>query len=182
MSSISLRPYRSEDASALHAAARESVAEMFPWLPFCHAEYSIEEARGWVAGRAALFQSGLEYSFAIVDAADRYLGGCGLNMINSVHRFANLGYWVRSSETGRRVAPAAIREIARFAFTQTDLVRLEIVCAIGNTRSQRAAEHAGAVREGVLRDRLFLHDRPVDAVMYSIARSEWIEPASPRAC
>jgi RimJ/RimL family protein N-acetyltransferase len=179
---ISLRPYRSEDASALHAAALESVADVFPWLPFCHPEYSIEEAREWIDSRAALFQNGLEYSFAIVDGTDRYLGGCGLNMINPLHRFANLGYWVRTSEMGRRVAPAAIREVARFAFTRTDLVRLEIVCAVGNTRSQRAAEHAGAAREGVLRDRLFLRDRPVDAVMYSIVRSEWMQPARPQAC
>ena len=99
-------------------------------------------------------------------------------MINRLHRFANLGYWVRSSEAGRRVAPGAIRQVARFAFTQTDLVRLEIVCAVGNTRSQRAAEHAGARREAVLRDRLFLHERPVDAVMYSITRSDWTEPSS----
>src|SRR5438067_703862 len=143
MSAISIRRYRPDDSAALHAAALESVADVFPWLPFCHAEYSIDDAREWVDGRAALFQSGTEYSFAIVGADDRYLGGCGLNMINRLHRFANLGYWVRSSETGRRVAPRAVREIARFAFTQTDLVRLEIVCAVGNTRSQRAAEHAG---------------------------------------
>jgi RimJ/RimL family protein N-acetyltransferase len=177
MSAISIRPYRPEDSSALYAAAIESVADVFPWLPFCHAEYSIEDAREWVGGRAALFQSGVEYSFAIVDADDRYLGGCGLNMINRLHRFANLGYWVRSSETGRRVAPGAIREVARFAFAQTDLVRLEIVCAFENTRSQRAAEHAGAVREGILRDRLFLHERPIDAVMYSLVRSRWTDRA-----
>lgn len=175
MAAISIRPYRPADASALHAAALESVADVFPWLPFCHADYSIEEARDWVASRAVLFQSGVEYSFAIVDSDDRYLGGCGLNMINRVHRFANLGYWVRTTEAGRRVAPAAIRETARFAFTHTDLVRLEIVCAVGNTRSQRAAEYAGALREGILRDRLFLHERSIDAVMYSIVRSGWTD-------
>jgi len=91
----------------------------------------------------------------------------------------SLGYWVRTSAAGRGVAPAAIRRLARFAFTETDLVRMEIVCAIGNTRSRRAAEKAGASREGVLRARLLLHGRPHDAVMYSIVRSAWdVQPPS----
>jgi RimJ/RimL family protein N-acetyltransferase len=63
-----------------------------------------------------------------------------------------------------------VRQLADFAFRTTDLVRLEIVCAVGNERSQRVAERAGAVREGVLRRRLVLHGEAVDAVMYSLVR------------
>jgi RimJ/RimL family protein N-acetyltransferase len=63
-----------------------------------------------------------------------------------------------------------VRLIADFAFRETDLLRLEIVCALGNVASQRVAERAGAVREGVLRHRLLLHGEPVDAVMYSLVR------------
>lgn len=170
---VLIRPYRADDAPELYAAARESREEVFRWLPWCHPEYSLDEAREWIASRGHAFSEGLEYSFAIVDGDDRYLGGCGLNMINPVHQLANLGYWVRSSAMGRGVAPAAIRRAAGFAFERTTLVRLEIVCAVGNVRSQRAAERAGAFREGVLRDRLLLHEQPVDAVMYSIVRSRW---------
>jgi RimJ/RimL family protein N-acetyltransferase len=170
---VVIRPYRSEDAAALYAAARESIDEVFPWLPWCHPAYSLDEARDWIASRPQARAEGIEYAFAIVDARGRYLGGCGINMINRIHRFANLGYWVRSSEAGRGVAPAAIRQAAAFAFGSTDLVRLEILCAVGNSRSQRAAERAGATREAVLRDRLILHGQPVDAVMYSMVRSDW---------
>jgi RimJ/RimL family protein N-acetyltransferase len=170
---VSIRPYRSGDAQELYAAARESFEEVFPWLPWCHADYTLDEAREWVASQAFAFSEGTEYSFAIVDRDGRYLGGCALNMINRLHQFANLGYWVRTSAMGRGVAPAAIRRAGAFAFEQTALLRLEIVCAIGNVRSQRAAERAGAIREGVLRDRLVLHRQPVDAVMYSIVRSTW---------
>ena len=77
---------------------------------------------------------------------------------------------MRSSAAGRGIAPAAARLAADYAFKQTALVRLEIVCAIDNLRSQRAAEKTGAVREGVLRSRLVLHGKPTDAVMYGIAR------------
>jgi RimJ/RimL family protein N-acetyltransferase len=63
---------------------------------------------------------------------------------------------------------AAQRQVAEFAFANTDPVRLEILCAVGNDPSQRVAERAGAVREGVLRHRLLLHGQPVDAFMYGL--------------
>jgi RimJ/RimL family protein N-acetyltransferase len=165
-----LRAYEPGDAQSLWEAARESAAEVFPWLAWCHAQYSMAEAAEWIRSKARLAAEGREYAFAMVGPDGRYLGGCGLNQINHNHRFANVGYWVRSSATGRGVATQAVHQLADFAFGETDLVRLEIVCAVGNVRSQRVAERAGAVREGVLKNRLLLHGQPVDAVMYSLVR------------
>jgi RimJ/RimL family protein N-acetyltransferase len=167
-----IRPYRPGDAVLLHEAALESVAEVQPWLAWCHEGYSIAEARQWVARQADLARSGSEHQFAIFDESGRFLGGCGINQVNDANRFANLGYWVRTSATGRGVAPAAVSLVAEYAFRATGLVRLEIVCAEKNTRSQRVAEKVGAVREGLLRSRLLLPAGPVDAVMYSLLRSE----------
>ena len=166
----SIRVYEPGDAQALWEAARESVGEVGQWLDWCHPQYSMAEADEWIRSRAPLVAEGLEYSFAIVGTDGRFLGGCGLNQINRIHRFANLGYWVRTSATRQGVATEAVRKVADFAFEHTDLVRLEIVCAVGNAASQRVAERAGAVREGVLRHRLLLHGQPVDAVMYSLVR------------
>jgi ribosomal-protein-serine acetyltransferase len=165
-----IRPYALEDAQALWEAARESVGEVHQWLAWCHPQYSIAEAQEWIRSRAPLAAEGREYTFAIVGTEGRFLGGCGLNQVNRIHRFGNLGYWVRTSATRHGVATEAVRQVADFAFGNTDLVRLEIVCAVGNDASQRVAKRAGAVREGVLRHRLLLHGRSVDAVMYSLVR------------
>ncbi len=170
MAACRIRPYTPEDARALWEAARESVAEVGRWLPWCHPQYSMADADEWIRSRAPLAADGREYTFAIVGADGRFLGGCGLNQINRIHRFANLGYWVRTPATRHGVATEAVRQIADFAFGNTDLVRLEIVCAVGNDASQRVAERAGAAREGVLRHRLLLRGQAVDAVMYSLVR------------
>lgn len=167
---LAIRPYVVEDAPALWAAARESQPAVFRWLEWCHPGYSLADAEWWCNSRAALTAAGQEYSFVICGPDGGFLGGCGLNQINRVHRMANLGYWVRTSATGRGVATEAVRQLRRFAFENTDLVRLEIVCAVGNQASQRVAEAAGALREGVLRSRLLLHGQPVDAVMHSLVR------------
>lgn len=170
---IEIRPYRSGDADEVCAAVLESLEALAPWLPFAHPGYGAGDAREWVERCEQAFAEGVEYQFGIRDAAGRLLGGCGLNQINPMHRMANLGYWVRSSATGRGVATAAVRRLQRFAFERTDLVRLEIVCAVANEPSQRVAMKAGAVREAVLRDRLRSGEGSTDAVMFALLRSEW---------
>src|SRR5439155_26773431 len=94
--SIIVRAYREADANALYEAARESIAEVSVWLPWCHENYSIEESREFVSSRAQAAQSEW-YSFGIFEKeSGKFLGGVGLNFINRVHQMANVGYWVRT--------------------------------------------------------------------------------------
>jgi RimJ/RimL family protein N-acetyltransferase len=167
---VAIRFYAAEDAEGLFEAARESIADVHPWLPWCHPGYALHEAKEWAAKQPELRERGEEYNFVITNAAGRFLGGCGLNQLNPLHRTANLGYWVRSSAAGQGAAPAAVAALARWAFAHTTLERLEILAATTNLRSQRVAEKAGALREGVLRRRLHVHGVAHDAVVYSLVR------------
>jgi len=164
-----IRPYRAEDASALYEAVRESISEVSPWLPWCHQKYSIEESREFIGSRELASQGGEWYSFGIFETdGGSFLGGVGINFINRVHQMANLGYWVRTSAAGRGVATAATRMAARVGFEQLGLQRIEIVAAVANVPSQRVAEKAGARREGVLRNRLLIRGKSLDAVLFSL--------------
>lgn len=168
-----IRPYCEEDASALYEAARESLPAVSRWLPWCHENYSIEESREFTSSRAVAAQGDEWHSFAIFEKdGGRFLGGVGLNFINRVHQMANLGYWVRASAAGRGVATTATRAVARFGFEQLGLQRIEIVAAVDNIPSQRVAEKAGAVREGVLRNRLLIRGEAQDAVLFSLVRED----------
>lgn len=167
-----IRPYAADDAPALFEAATESTELIYPWLPWCHPGYRIEEARAWVEQKVASFAKGEEYEFVIVSSDGRFTGGCGVNLVDRVHLRANLGYWVRASEARRGAATDAARAAAEWAFRHTDLVRLEIVASVENVASQRVAERAGAVREGILRCRILLHGRHHDAVVYSLVRPD----------
>ena len=170
---VLIRPYRAEDIGAMYEAVRESVAEVSPWLPWCHAGYTIEETTAFVMARDEAWKNDEAYAFGVFDAGSgNYLGGVGLNFINRIHQCANLGYWVRSTQTGRGVAAAATRLAARFALEQLRLQRVEILAAVGNHASQRVAEKAGATREGVLRKRLLVNGRPQDAVLYSLVAED----------
>ena len=167
---ISLRPYAVADALDVCQAVHESLNELMPWMPWCHPNYSLQDSRTWLEGQVKAFQAGTAFEFAIVSSGGRYLGGCGVNDIGQANRRGNIGYWVRTSEARRGVATAAVRLAYQWAMVNTNLIRLEILIAVGNIASQRVAEKAGAVREGTLRKRLLLHDEPHDAVMFSLIR------------
>jgi RimJ/RimL family protein N-acetyltransferase len=138
-------------------------------MPWCHDNYTLEESVEFVGAREAAWEKGEDFAFALVDeSSGAYLGGAGINQVQRQHAFANLGYWVRRSHWGKGIAVAAVREVARFAFEQLHLVRLEIVIALGNTKSVRVAEKAGAVHEGVLRNRLQIAGNFMDAHMFSL--------------
>jgi RimJ/RimL family protein N-acetyltransferase len=166
---VRIRPVRDTDIDAVFEAVRESIGEISPWLAWCHPKYSREESQAWVTSRADAWAKGVEYTFAIVDAGDsRFFGVCSLNQIHPLHRFANLGYWVRTSAAGRGVASAATLLVARFGFAELGLVRVEIVVDVANLASLRVAEKVKATREGIGRNRLVTGGRVSDAVMFSL--------------
>jgi ribosomal-protein-serine acetyltransferase len=166
---VMLRPYRLSDTDETYQAIRESLVELSPWLPFAHKDYSAKESRAWIKQRPGEWKKGNSYEFVILDHNDgSYLGGCGINQIDYNSLLANLGYWIRSSRTGHGAAPAAARLLAEWGLKALGLKRIEIKVATGNLRSQRVAEKAGATREGILRNRLFLNGKPHDAVMFSL--------------
>lgn len=166
---ILIRPYSTEDTGAVYEAVRESITEISVWMAWCHADYALEETSAFIESRAEAWQHDREYTFGIFDVSTKdFLGSTGLNFVNRVHNCANLGYWVRSSCTGRGVASAAARLVARFGLESCGFQRIEILAAIGNHPSQRAAEKAGALREAVLRKRLLVKGQPQDAVLYSL--------------
>jgi RimJ/RimL family protein N-acetyltransferase len=170
---ITIRPVSVDDTDAMFEAALASRSEVYPWLPWCHPEYTREESRTWLALAEENWANSVEYPFSIVDAgSDRYLGGVGINMVRHANNFANLGYWVRSDATRRGVATAATLLAARFGFEELGLNRIEILASVENIASQRVAEGAGALREGILRRRLILHGRAHDVVLYSLVRED----------
>ncbi|HEX8140603.1 MAG TPA: GNAT family protein [Pyrinomonadaceae bacterium] len=171
---ILLRPYGAQDIDALYEAVRESLAELSPWMPWAHAGYTKDESRAFIMSRDEARAKEEEYGFGIFDAQTlAYLGGIGINHIVREYRYANLGYWVRTASAGRGVASGAARLLARFGLEELGLERLEIVAAVSNLASRRAAEKAGAVFEGILRKRLWLHDQPHDAALYSLVAEDF---------
>jgi RimJ/RimL family protein N-acetyltransferase len=95
-------------------------------------------------------------------------GGISINQINVKHNFGVVGYWVRTSCQRRGIATQAVKLISEFGFKELKLTRLEIVIAEANQASQGVAERAGAVYEGIARNRLMIREHPINAAVFSL--------------
>jgi ribosomal-protein-serine acetyltransferase len=172
---IKLRHIHPSDTEALYEAVEESITELSPWMPWCTKDYSIKESKTWCESREDAWNKKEAYDFLIIDKRDEtLLGVCGINNINAEVSIANLGYWVRTGRTGEGIATAVVPMLAKFGFENLKLCRLEIVVAEGNLPSQCVAEKAGAIREGLLRRRLNVHGKSLDAFMFSIIPDDFI--------
>jgi RimJ/RimL family protein N-acetyltransferase len=168
-----LRAFRLDDAEAICDAVTESKPELTTWLPWCHEKYTIADTIEFLNGLGAAFQKDGEHGFVIIErATDRFVGATGINQIDKSALRANLGYWLRTTATGRGYAVISTRMVARWAFESLGLERIEIVVATGNHRSQRVAQRAGATREGIARKRLRVDDVQHDAVIFSLVRED----------
>jgi ribosomal-protein-serine acetyltransferase len=173
---VLIRHYQDSDVDPLFQAVGESIPELREWMPWCHANYSLTDSAAWVLSRKKAWQDDEEYSFVISDVSTgTFIGGVGLNELRDAKQIANLGYWVRTGWTGRDIASRATILTAQYAFSELCLRRIEILAAIGNIASRRAAEKAGAQCEGLLRERIQQSEQVHDAVIYSILPQDLVK-------
>jgi RimJ/RimL family protein N-acetyltransferase len=170
---ILVRPFAADDVGSLYAAVRESIDTVGRWMSWCHPDYSIREAEEWIARCEKNWEAEADREFGIFDAKSNEALGCaGINQINRIHNFANLGYWVRASRAGKGVGSAVAMLLAKFAFGELKLSRIEIVTMLDNAASRRVAEKVGFQFEGVARNRLLFKGQPHDAALYSLVLSD----------
>ncbi|AND68536.1 hypothetical protein ATSB10_10820 [Dyella thiooxydans] len=171
--SLLLRPWRPDDATALHEAVVESIDSLARWLLWCRVGYDLAAAQDWVRRCAQGWTDEEHFAFGIFDrTSHRLLGSVGLNQRNRQHRSAAMGYWTRETCQRQGIAPRAARLAAAFGFGQLGLVRIEIVTHPDNRASRRVAEQTGARFEAIARNRLWLGDTASDGAVHALTPDE----------
>ncbi|GAA2221734.1 GNAT family N-acetyltransferase [Streptomyces amakusaensis] len=124
---LTLRPFRPEtDLPELFQVIEESLEHLRPWMPWV-AEHSLAKTTDFLAGRAALWASGEEFTYAIVlDGA--IVGVCALlRREDTPAEVREIGYWLHPAATGRGLATRAARALAEQAFRLPGVDCVEIV-------------------------------------------------------
>lgn len=113
--------------------------------------------------------------FAIrLAGTEELIGSCQLHTVNSKHRSAELQIRIGSPEHwGRGHGGEAVRHLLDIGFEDLGLHRIYLTVLAGNERAQRAYLRAGFIREGTLRDAVFVEDRFQDLIVMGILESEW---------
>ena len=142
---ISLRKYRPGDELALLEGIRESEKELTRW-GFYHPGFSLENAEKDVLDRVNSWTEEHSYTFLIEELpGPMFVGNCTINELELEKNQAALGWWVRTSKTGRGIATAAGRLVAQAAFEDLKLTSLNVYTNANNWASRRVAEKIGAV-------------------------------------
>jgi RimJ/RimL family protein N-acetyltransferase len=116
--------------------------------------YTDDEAEKFVYGFApTVWQLGIEAVFAVADAEDAYAGSMSMRLPGDAMTtpIGDVGYLIGPWARGRGYAPAALRAMCDWAFTELDLTRIEWCAYVGNDASRRVAERAGFTVEGLAR-------------------------------
>ena len=166
-----LRPYRGEDAADVALACRDELTQR--WLPLPN-PYTEADALAWCTEMAPGFRtSGEGIEWAAVRRSDRRLiGSFGLKRTDWRGRTSEIGYWIAPWARSEGLAVEAVTAIARWLLLEQGFERLTLRAAPGNVASQRVAEKAGFVREGVARAAGFTNDGRVDLVVFSLVRAD----------
>jgi RimJ/RimL family protein N-acetyltransferase len=168
---VILRPWRIDDAPAVAAACRDP--EIAHWIPVVPRPYTLADAETFI--RDCLEGGDNRGAFAVTLAGrDEALGSMDMriNQFGTGH----IGYWIAAEARGDGLCTRALRLISRWGFDERELGRLELVTDPENRASQRVAEKAGFIREGVLRSHIRHPDgRRRDSVMFSLLPGELVE-------
>ncbi len=173
---LMLRPFRRRDVGPLHDAISISLDDLTPWLPWVEG-YDRGVSQRFVRESVGAWTDRRAYDFTIrnIDDPDRHIGNVSIWSTSHQNAIGEVGYWIRSDETGKGYATEATTRAIQIGFEEMSLHKVQLRIALGNTRSERIARSIGFVHEGVLRDEVKVADRWLDHSVWSMLESEWWE-------
>jgi RimJ/RimL family protein N-acetyltransferase len=156
------------DGPELHAAVRESMDELLPWMPWTKEHGAVEDSEASAPGPGALPGENGAPDASLLKGTGTLVGSSGLHRIDwEVPKF-EIGYWCRTRFSKQGYTTEAVHSIAAFAFEAPGAKRVEIRCDPLNRPSARVAERAGFRLEGELRnDALGTDGTPRNTLVYS---------------
>jgi RimJ/RimL family protein N-acetyltransferase len=167
---VALREWRAAHVAPMTARLNEAEIARWTRVP---SPYTRADAEDFLARMEARRRSGKELGLAIESVpGGELLGSMSVRVTSWEHSRGELGYLVFASARGRDVAPRAVRLLARFAFGELGLHRIDILAATENRASQRVADKAGFTREGVLRSYMDNKGERLDMVSWSLLPEE----------
>lgn len=134
-------------AAELAAAARESLPELQPFLPWAVDDYDAGTAAGFLAMTAKQWDEGTTFGYAIFTATGDLIGSISL-MSRMGPGILEIGYWMRTAYAGRGHMTAAVRALTRVALTLPGITRVAIRHDAANAASAAVAAKAGFAEAG----------------------------------
>ncbi len=110
------------------------------------------------------------FAFAIT-VDDAVIGSIGVFRGENIHsRTAELGYYIGEPYWGKGYAASAVKQVCRYVFDHSDILRIFAEPFAYNAASRRVLEKAGFHLEGTLRSNAVKNGKVLDMTMYALVR------------
>ena len=180
---VLLRPLVASDFEAwreVRIRARDWLVKWEPSLPPGQPDATQDRrvfaARCGARERERQLGSGYGFGIFVGPKRDRFAGEINLSSIQrGPYQNAYVGYWIDEAAAGNSFVPEAFVVLARFAFEELGLHRLQASIIPRNAPSHRVASKVGLRNEGTALRYLEINGVWEDHVRYAITSEEWAE-------
>lgn len=166
-----LRPTRETDATAALEIYSDAIAMEYwskePVSTLAEAQSLIDDDIKWAAP-----ESTRNWAIARPDT-DHYIGKISLFQISKQNRRGELGYLLSRKHWGKGYMSEALTAVLAMAFDVMKLHRIEVDTDPDNTPSLALLDKFGFVREGLFKDRWFVHGKWHDSVMLALLEKDY---------
>ena len=183
---VTLRSLVATDFSAWQEVRRRNDDWLTPWEPARNPNLPdvVESAEAFAmrcSARERERQLGTGFGFGIFvpeaaasRRADRFCGEINLSSVQrGPFQSAYVGYWIDEGQAGHGYMPEAVVLVARFAFEQVHLHRIQISIIPRNHRSRRVVEKLKLRDEGIAQRYLEINGAWEDHLRYALTVEEW---------
>jgi len=171
-----IRKWRIEDANNLAEALnnRKILDNLRDGLPY---PYTEDNAKEYISAMLDADKD-TTYAFAIA-VDDKAVGSIGVFRKDNIHyKTAEMGYYVAESYWGQGIGTSAVKQICKYIFENTDIIRIFAEPFAYNLGSCRILEKSGFVYEGTLRKNAVKNGVVLDMKVYSSVGLETINPSN----
>jgi ribosomal-protein-serine acetyltransferase len=162
------------DAAAVFALVEQHRPYLRQWLPWVDYTRSVEDERAFIRMLQGQYLENNGFACAIWYRG-QITGTISYHPINWAQRKVEIGYWLAAPFQGRGLMTMSCQAMVTYAFDMLKLNKVEIRCAIGNTRSNAIPQRLGFRLEGTIKQGEWLYDHFVDLFLYGMFASEWRE-------
>lgn len=170
---VKLHILQVEDAERLFSLTNKNRKYLREWLPWVDATKTSEDSKQFIQSSLEQYAKGTGIQFGIWFQED-IAGAIGLHYININNRKTSIGYWLGQDYQGKGIMTTACTLLIEYCFNKLHLNRVEISCAVGNSKSCAIPQRLGFTNEGIIRESEWLYDHFVDHEFYGLLAKEWM--------
>lgn len=169
---IILRTLKPKDAETLFDVIQKNDTHLRKWLGWIDDDKSVADVEKYIEDsvKRLELQEGIDFS---IWENDQIIGGVAVYPLELAHKKTSLMYWLTQEAQGKGIMTSAVKIVIDYLFNELKLNRIEISCAVENTKSSALPKKLGFTFEGISRQGNWLYDHFVDLEVYSLLRGEW---------